>query len=174
MSCVLPAQGSVTEGCGPVFLTSLRTGPAAHFKTCAQPLWLHCHGTHIPRWDGKRSAFLPSQGCRQSRVPAAWDQSADKCLALEQGLGANIWAAKARHSCAAKTGVQVAPFTKPEVNKHQSRLRLMECPTHWWCLVRVSGCVRLGGTKRCLWEDLLPLSSSFTSTRGLWARSSVV
>lgn len=120
-----PCAGSVTVGCGPISLSPLRISTAAHFKHVCSGLCDFMTRDTSPMWDGTRSTFLYAQGCWQSWVFTAWEQSVDKYLALGQGLASSTWAAEAQQSPVAKTAVLTASFTKPKFHKCQS-------PEHWW------------------------------------------
>lgn len=133
--CVLPTQGTVSP----------EDRHCRSFQSCApSPRWLHDQGT-LPTCE-----YLPPvTGMLTELSRCCMGTACGQMFGTGTGLGLQRWNCwSPAKSWSQNRRVLTACFTKPELNKCQSRRCLMDCPAHWWFHFRASGCVQLGGIER--------------------------
>lgn len=144
-----PCSGVSYCGMWTNFPISPEIGTAAHFKCVCSALYDFITRGHFPHVGWEEEYLPPVTGMLTELSLRCMETACGQIFGTGTGLGLQHLSCRSpAKSCSQNRRVLTACFTKPEFNKCQSRLHLMDCPAHWWFHVRASGQVRLGGIKR--------------------------
>lgn len=130
-------------------LSPPRIGTADHFNHVHPALDDFMTRGHFPHVGWEEEYLPPVTGMLTELSRCCMGTACGQMFGTGTGLGLQRWNCwSPAKSWSQNRRVLTACFTKPELNKCQSRRCLMDCPAHWLFHFRASGCVRLGGIER--------------------------